>query len=757
MSKYLVVVESPTKAKTIGKFLGKNYKVVSSMGHIRDLPKSQLGIDVENGFAPHYITIRGKGDLLKELKKNAKAAQKIFYAADPDREGEAIAYHVRQYLEGGKDQDVLYSDDLCRIEFNEITKEAIVSAVKNPRTIDVDRVLAQQSRRILDRLVGYKLSPLLWKKVRKGLSAGRVQSVAVRLICERQAEIDAFVPEEYWTLDANLHHGKDNVVARLNKIDDKKAEIGNEEAMQAILKDLEGAPYTLTSVQKKKRKKTPLPPFTTSSMQQESYQKLGYTAKRTMQLAQQLYEGISLGGGNIGLITYMRTDSLNVAKSAQEEAMGYIESEYGKEYCPEKPRFYAKSGRAQEAHEAVRPTSVQRTPAAVKEYLSQPQYRLYKLIWERFVASQMVDATVESTTYDIAAKSYLFRANGNVVVFPGYMKVYRTESKDVILPAMEEGTVLDLDKLEPEQHFTQPPPLYTEASLIKTLEKLGIGRPSTYVTIIETVVSRGYVSRKEKAFQPTELGKIVNDLLMEHFPDILNVEFTASMEDELDKVEDGTVGWQVVLEDFYGPFSKALEKAEEAIGEIVLEDEVSDVICENCGKNMVYKMGRYGKFLACPGYPECRNVKSVDKDGNVEEKTVEESDIVCENCGRKMVVKRGRYGKFLACPGYPECKNIKSLDQEIGVKCTLCGQELVKKRSKKGKMFYGCKGYPDCNATYWNLPQAEKCPECGRNLVTKTTKKGTSEPFCENKECPSQADKEEKPKRGRKKATDAAS
>lgn len=753
MSKYLVIVESPTKAKTIGKFLGKNYKVMSSMGHIRDLPKSQLGVDIENGFAPHYITIRGKGELLKDLKKQAKAAEKIYYAADPDREGEAIAYHVKQYLEGSKDVDMLRSGDLCRIEFNEITKDAITKAIKGPRPINVDRVLAQQSRRVLDRLVGYQLSPLLWKKVRKGLSAGRVQSVAVRLICERQAEIDAFIPEEYWSLEAHFSHEKAQFTAHLAKIDNKKAQIANREAMDGILADLADSSYILASVQKKQRKKSPPPPFTTSSMQQEAYGKLGYTAKRTMQLAQQLYEGISLGGGNVGLITYMRTDSLNIAGVAQEEALAFIVAEYGEDYRPKQPRVFTKKGRAQNAHEAIRPTSVQNTPAMVKPHLSQPQYRLYKLIWERFVASQMADALVESTTYDIAAKSYLFRANGNVVIFPGYMKIYRSEKKDDVLPDIKEGSRLELVKLDPQQHFTQPPALYTEASLIKTLEKLGIGRPSTYVTIIETIVSRGYVSRKEKAFQATELGNVVNDLLMEYFPDILNVEFTAQMEDELDKVEEGAMGWQTVLDTFYGPFSERLAKAEEAIGEIVIEDEVSEVICEFCGKNMVYKMGRYGKFLACPGYPACKNVKSVDKDGNVEDKTLEESDVVCENCGRNMVVKRGRYGKFLACPGYPECKNVKSIDQEIGVKCAACGGELVKKRSKKGKLFYGCQNYPSCSATFWNLPQAETCPACGHNLVVKSDKQKTSEPFCENKECPSQADKEGQPKRGgRKKA-----
>ena len=751
MSKYLVVVESPTKAKTISKFLGKNYKVVSSMGHIRDLPKSKLGIDVENGFAPHYITIRGKGEMLKELKKNAKAADKVFYAADPDREGEAIAWHLKQYLEGNTDGTDPNPGALCRIEFNEITKEAVKSAVKNPRAIDTDRFYAQQSRRILDRLVGYQISPLLWRKVRKGLSAGRVQSVAVRLVCERQNEIDAFVPEEYWTLDADFLHGKSEFTAKLLKIGGKKAEIADKEAMQKILSDLEGVEYKLNSVQKKSKKKSPLPPFTTSVMQQEANQKLNFTAKRTMQIAQQLYEGIAINGTNVGLITYMRTDSVRISEPAQNDALAYIEQTYGKEYCPKKPRNYATGNRAQDAHEAIRPTSVLRSPASIKDSLSQPQYRLYKLIWERFVASQMADAQVLNTTYDIEAGKYLFRANGSIIEFPGYTKLYKSDNKNDSLPEIAEGEPLELHELFPEQHFTQPPAAYTEATLIKTLEKLGIGRPSTYVTIIETIVARGYVSRKEKTFHPTELGVLVNDMLMEHFPNILNVEFTSQMEEELDKVEEGALHWRTVLEDFYGPFHESLAKAEEAIGEVELVDEVSDVVCEFCGRNMVYKIGRYGKFLACPGYPECRNVKSVDKDGNVEETTLGESEEVCDKCGRKMVLKKGRYGTFLACPGYPECKNVKSIDEEIGVACTECGGMLVKKRNKRGRVFYGCKNYPDCQTAYWNLPVDAVCPDCGRHMVEKTGKNQQTAIVCENKECPSHQKKETKGKRGRKK------
>ncbi len=754
MSKYLVVVESPTKAKSISKFLGKNYKVMSSMGHVRDLPKSKLGIDVEDNFKPHYITIRGKGELLKELKKNAKDAEKVLYAADPDREGEAIAWHLKQYLEGNKDGEDPNADALCRVEFNEITKDAVQKAVKQPRAIDINRVLAQQSRRELDRLAGYKLSPLLWKKVRKGLSAGRVQSVAVRLICEKQKEIDDFIPVEYWSLEGDFLHEQEEFQAKLLKVQDKKAEIANEEQMNEILKSLEGVSYQVISVQKKQKKKTPSPAFTTSSMLQEANQKLGYTSKRTMQLAQQLFEGVSIGSTAVGIITYMRTDSVRIAPVAQEEAREYVSEHYGKEYCPEQPRIFEKKGHIQNAHEAIRPTSVQRTPASMKQYLTQPQYRLYKLIWERFVASQMADAQVENTAYDIQAGECLFRANGTVVTFPGYMKLYKNDKKENVLPDIKEGELVTLKKLRPEQHFTQPPAAYTEASLTKTLEKLGIGRPSTYVTIIETIVSRGYVSRRDKTFHPTELGIVVNDLLMEYFPDILNVEFTARLEDELDKVEDGSESWQQVLADFYGPFSERLAKAEEAIGEIELKDEVSDVICENCGRHMVYKMGRYGRFLACPGYPECRNVKSVDKDGNVEEKVIAESDIICEKCGSRMVVKKGRYGKFLACPNYPECKNIKSIDEEIGVPCEKCGGQLVKKRGKRGKVFYGCQNYPDCQTVYWNLPVEQLCPECGRHMVEKTNKNGETTVYCENKECPGNVKKAAEGKRGRKQVSE---
>lgn len=755
MSKYLVVVESPTKAKTIGKFLGKNYKVVSSMGHIRDLPKSKLGIDVENGFEPHYITIRGKGEMLKELKKNAKAADKVFYAADPDREGEAIAWHLKQYLEGHTNGVDPNPDELCRIEFNEITRDAVKKAVKNPRAINTDRFYAQQSRRILDRLVGYQISPLLWRKVRKGLSAGRVQSVAVRLICERQQEIDAFVPEEYWTLDADFLHGESEFTAKLMKIDGKKAEIPDKEAMQAVLADLADKEYRLTSVQKRNKVKRSPAPFTTSALQQEANQKLNYTAKRTMQIAQQLYEGISIGGSNVGLITYMRTDSVRIAEPAQNEALAYIENTYGKEYCPEKPKNYASGSRAQDAHEAIRPTSVLRSPTSIKDSLSQPQYRLYKLIWERFVASQMADARVLSTAYDIEAGKYLFRANGSIVVFPGYTRLYKSDNKNDFLPEIAEGEPLSLGELYPEQHFTQAPAAFTEATLIKTLEKLGIGRPSTYVSIIETIVARGYVSRREKTFHPTELGIIVNDMLMEYFPNILNVEFTSKMEEELDKVEEGQMKWNAVLEEFYGPFSESLAKAEEDIGEVELVDEVSDVICELCGRNMVYRLGRYGRFLACPGYPECRNVKSVDKDGNVEETTLGESEVVCEKCGRKMVLKKGRYGNFLACPGYPECKNVRSIDEEIGIACTECGGALVKKRNKRGRVFYGCKNYPECQSAYWNHPVEAVCPDCGKHMVEKTTKTKEKIIICENKECPSnQKSTESKGKRGQKKANE---
>lgn len=689
MSKTLVIVESPTKAKSIGKFLGRNYTVKSSMGHIRDLPKSQLGVDTENDFEPKYITIRGKGELLKELKASAKRSSKILLAADPDREGEAIAWHLKTYLG-------IPDEEKCRIEFNEITKTAIHAAVKKPRALDMDRVDAQQARRILDRLVGYKLSPLLWKKVRKGLSAGRVQSVAMRLICDREEEIENFIQEEYWSLTGDFRADQKPLTAKLFKINNQKVEIPNQETMDQILAELGRLPFVVDKIIKKEKKRNPSPPFTTSSMQQEASRKLGFTARKTMQLAQQLYEGLDVGEGTVGLITYMRTDSTRLSETAQQEAREFIQNKYGTPFVPEQVRQFADKGKGkvQNAHEAIRPSAVLRTPEQVKPFLKGPQFKLYKLIWERFVASQMSSAILDVTTVDIKgehdtvdqSRDFLFRASGTIVRFPGFMQVYiegkddETADENDLIPQVTEGQSLTLEKFISKQHFTQPPPRFSDASLVKTMEEKGIGRPSTYAPIIDTILARGYVLRQEKQFHATELGKLVVDLLKEYFPKILDVEFTAGMEEQLDLVEEGKLPWKQILNEFYPPFQKDLEYAEEQIGEIEIEDEVSDEICEKCGRNMVYKLGRYGRFLACPGFPECRNTKPILT--------------------------------------------------EIGVKCLACGGEIVERKGKRGRIFYGCKNYPECEYVSWDKPTGEACPTCGSMMVEKVNKKQEKTVYC---------------------------
>lgn len=678
MSKVLVIVESPAKAKTISNFLGsKTYVVKSSMGHVRDLPKSQLGVDVEDDFEPKYITIRGKGQLLKELRTWAKKSERILLAPDPDREGEAIAWHLQQAL--GIDDG-----EKCRIEFNEITQKAIKEAVQNPRQIDEDRVSAQQARRILDRLVGYKLSPLLWAKVRKGLSAGRVQSVAVRLIVDREEEIDAFEPEEYWSLTAQLANQEEKFFeAKLHQDrDGKNIHIGNKNEMDKILEELAGAKYIIQDIKKRQQRRNPSPPFTTSSLQQEAYRKLGFVAKKTMSLAQQLYEGVDLGkkGGAQGLVTYIRTDSTRVANIALDEVRNFIDQQFGAEYVPGKPNLYGANKKTQDAHEAIRPTDVTNTPTKMKTFLSRDQFRLYKLIWERFVASQMSPAIMDITTVNIKAKGFLFRASGSVIKFHGFLKVYQESEEDSekqvvkgFLPPLNEEDELELEKLKPRQHFTQPPPRYSEASLVKALEELGIGRPSTYAPTIDNILNRGYVIRENKLFIPTELGTIVVDLLKDFFSDVIEVEFTAQMEQKLDEIEEGSVEWRTVIREFYLPFAKLLEKAEEEIGNMEIPDEETDEECEKCGRNMVIKMGRFGKFLACPGFPDCRNTRP--------------------------------------------------LLQTIGVACPNCGADLVVRRSKKGRIFYGCSGFPDCEWVSWDKPTAEKCPKCSNILVEKKRRK----------------------------------
>lgn len=686
MGKTLVIVESPSKAKTIEKFLGKNkYTVLASLGHVRDLPKSQFGIDIENDFAVKYITIRGKGDKIKELKKAAAKADQILLAPDPDREGEAIAWQLMETLK-------IEEDAKCRIEFNEITKDAIKNAVKNPRPLAYNRVYSQQARRVLDRIIGYQLSPLLWRKVKKGLSAGRVQSVTVLLICEREEEINSFIPEEYWTLENLLTDGKGQMLSKLNKIDGKKAEIQSEADIKKILDALRNAAYVVEDIKIQKRSKNPAAPFITSSLQQDAYRKMNFTAKKTMRVAQQLYEGISIGKeGSVGLITYMRTDSTRIADVAKADAAELIKMRFGEQYLPKEQKVYKNKNNAQNAHEAIRPTYVEKTPEAIKEYLSNEQYKLYKLIWERFIASQMASAQLEQTTILVSGDCYQFTSSGTIVTFKGYMEVYE-ESKDEEEEAVQKllkvtkGQKLDSVKLTPKQHFTQPPPRYTEATLIKTLEEKGIGRPSTYAPTIETILARNYVVREAKQFYPTELGVLVVDLLKEHFSDIITVNFTAELENKLDGIEEGSYQWKQVVRDFYGPFSEELAVAEEKIGPVKIEDEVSDEICEKCGRNMVIKIGRYGKFLACPGFPECSNAKP--------------------------------------------------LLEKIGVPCPVCQEgEVVLRRSKKGRTFYGCSTYPECDFVSWDRPNGERCPKCEAGvMVERNTKKGKLV-ICNNKEC----------------------
>lgn len=681
----LVIVESPAKAKTIKKYLGSGYEVVASMGHIRDLPKSKLGVDVENHFEPQYVEIKGKEDLIKALKKEAKNSETVYLATDPDREGEAISWHLAHLLK-------LDVDSANRVTFNEITKSGVQAGMQSPRRIDLDLVNAQQARRILDRVVGYKLSPFLWRKVRRGLSAGRVQSVAVRLIVDREEEIRKFVSEEYWTIDAKLTgKGSRKVFPAKFYGKDKKIEIKTKEQADAILGELEGCSFVVDTIKKGVRKKAPAPPFTTSTMQQEASRKLGFQARRTMKAAQELYEGVEVAGyGAVGLITYMRTDSLRISQEAQAEAAQYIVERYGKEYLPSTARVYKSKNNAQDAHEAIRPTMPSLSPDMVKDSLTSDQYKLYRLIWERFIASQMATALLDTVSADIVAGDYVFKASGFSVKFDGFTVLYE-EGKDeetedsAMLPPLEQGEVLKLRSLDPNQHFTQPPPRYTEASLIKALEENGIGRPSTYSPTITTIIQRGYVERDAKALKPTALGEVTTNLMKEHFKKIVDVEFTASMEQNLDLVETGEKEWVTILEDFYKDFSETLDHAEKTLD---------------------------GTRIKVPD---------------------EETDQVCELCGRNMVIKTGRFGKFLACPGFPECKNTKKIVQETGGICPLCKGRILSKKSKKGKQYFGCEHNPKCPFMTWDAPTGEACPVCGSSLLKKTGKAGKI--YCSNESC----------------------
>lgn len=729
MGKSLIIVESPAKTRTLKNFLGPDFRIEASMGHVRDLPKKDLGVDVDADFTPTYNTIPERKDVLKRLTAAVKEADEVYLASDPDREGEAISWHLQQALK---------VKSAKRIQFNEITRDAVTQALASPRELDMDLVNAQQARRILDRLVGYKLSPLLWQKVKKNLSAGRVQSVAVRLICDREREILAFVPQEYWSITASLTpmDRMESFDAKLIHISGEKAEVPNEQLAKSILSDLEGASYSVAKIIEKQQKRNPAAPFITSTLQQEAARKLGFSAKRTMVAAQQLYEGIDLGeSGAVGLITYMRTDSTRVAAEAQTEAREYIVQTYGADYIPKTARQVKKKG-AQDAHEAIRPTHVANHPDSVAQFLNRDQLRLYKLIWQRFVASQMSPAIFDMITVDIKADKYTFRATGSTIKFKGFKAVY-TEGKDdkeitdeerPPLPRMKVDELLKLLELKPDQHFTEPPPRYTEATLVKTLEEKGIGRPSTYASIISTIQDRNYAILEEKKFKPTELGFAVTDYLVQHFPAVLDVKFTASVETHLDDVEEGQLEWRKLLRDFYGPFAKALEQAQWG-------PEGAERTCPNCGKPMAIKRGRFGSFLGCTGYPECKTIIKVERE-KLPISEPKPSDQVCPNCGKMMLIREGRMGEFLGCSGYPECKTTMPIDKKVGVKCPTCGEgDVIERRSKKGKTFYGCNKYPECKFVSWDKPIDRKCPKCDAVLVEKRWRKFLSAYKCSNAEC----------------------
>lgn len=737
--KALVIVESPAKANTIKKMLGENYTIKASFGHIRDFPKKVLGFDVEHDFAPTFQVIPEKKKVVEELNKVAKTVDKVYLAPDPDREGEAIAWHIAQVLK-------FDSDQVYRIEFNEITKKAVVHAVENPREIDMDRVKAQQTRQILDRLVGYKISPVLWEKLRNNrLSAGRVQSVALRIICEREAEIDAFVAKEYWTITADLSkvNAKTVLISLLTKYQGKKIEINNEKEANEILKTLnkKGVEFVVDKITEKDTTRKTNPPFITSTLQREASSKLGYGVSKTMQVAQKLYEGIELGeSGPVGLITYMRTDSTRISDEAQEAAKEFIINHYGADYYPAKPNVYAKKGKnVQDAHEAIRPTYVDKTPEQVRQYLTSEQFRLYKLIWSRFVASQMTDAKAKNLTVEIDAADYTFKLSSSKITFDGFLAVYNDaedeeseEAQAFKMPDFKKGEVLNVKKIDSKQHFTQPPPRYTEASLVKALEEKGIGRPSTYAPIISKIQTKGYVEKIEKALAPTILGKTVNEQLVKHFENIINYEFTAKMEEQLDDIAEKKLVWNNVLGEFYAPFDETVTKAKENMENIEIK---SDQVCPKCGSPMIIKTSRWGtQFLACKGYPECKTALPIKGDGQPAAEEV--TDEKCDKCGAPMAIKHGPYGKYLGCTA-EGCKNNKKIIVKTGVKCPQdgCEGEIIQKKSRYGKVFYGCDQYPKCNFALWYEPNGgEKCPECGSLLVKKFAKRGNSI-ACSSKTC----------------------
>ncbi len=747
----LVIVESPTKAPAIKGYLGSGYKVVASKGHVRDLPKSTLGVDIDNNFEAHYINIRGKGDLIRELKKEAKAADKVYLATDPDREGEAISWHLVNAL-------AIDPKKVNRITFNELTKSAVKDAIKHPRAIDMNLVNSQQARRLLDRIVGYKLSPFLWKTVKSGLSAGRVQSVATKIIVDRENEIRAFVPKEYWTVDASLitPEGKKFVSHFYGLASDgSKIDLACEKDARAVVLEAENNPFRVKDVKKGRKYRHPAPPFITSTLQQEASRKLNFQSQRTMKVAQELYEGINIGhefGGVQGLITYMRTDSLRIADEARAAARDYICKAFGDKYYPESPRIYKSKSNAQDAHEAIRPSHVNIEPAAIKGKLTSDQYKLYKLIWDRFVASQMESAELSTVQIDIATGKYLFRSSGYTVKFAGFMAVYEesnddgTKEKSTRLPQINEGDVLGVEKITPEQHFTEPPARYTEASLIKFLEEKGIGRPSTYTSIITLIVSRGYVKRQGKTLFPTPLGEVITKLMCERFPDIVDYKFTAMMEDKLDSIEEGDVKMEDILSEFYKDFKVELDAAFASVSkdDIEIPVEETDIVCDKCGAKMIIKEGRFGKFAACPNYPECKNTKPITKDGK---EKPDESDrkvegMKCDLCGADVVLRNGRYGSFYACSSYPKCKFTKQIAKNLGVKCPECGSEIVIKYGRNRSQFYSCEKYPECKFSSWDIPTNEKCPVCGDMLLRK---KGKNQLVCRNENCKYKADVKDDP------------
>ncbi|MCG3119160.1 MAG: DNA topoisomerase 1 [bacterium] len=716
MAKSLVIVESVAKTKTISKFLGKDFTVKSSVGHVKDLPKQRLGVNVDNGFEPEYITIRGKGKVLTDIRKTAANVDQVYIATDPDREGEAIAAHLAEVIGP-------HNDNILRVRFNEITERAVKQALEHTLPIDENLVVAQKARRVVDRLVGYQVSPILWRTIYRGLSAGRVQSVALRLICEREELIDVFIPEEYWSLIAEFKGKRtDPFLSKLVKINDGNPEIHNEAEAQAINRELRQQTFKVADIKKKKVNRQPAPPFTTSTMQQEAANRLGYTAKRIMAIAQQLYEGIELGEeGSVGLITYMRTDSTRVADEAITEVRDYIATDYGLEYLPQTPRKYKVKSSAQDAHEAIRPTAMKRSPKHLKKYLTPEQYKLYELIWQRFVASQMEAAVLEQTSIEIAGGRFLLRTSGSIIVFRGFLQVYddvkeeeadeNGENQSAVPQNLQIGETVTLLDVHPKQHFTKPPARYTESSLVKELDALAIGRPSTYAMIISTLLARKYIDKQGRQLAPSDLGKTVNKILVQNFPQIFNVKFTAFMEDELDKLEAGDKPFLQVVKEFYEPFNQAVVATEKKGEEIKSElQETTEERCPKCGKPLVIRWGRNGKFMACSGYPECKHTKPLEALEKVEGE-------VCDKCGKDMVLKVGRYGRFLACSGYPDCSSARPYP--IGVACPLpnCGGKIIERRSKRGRTFYGCSNYPACNFVNWNKPVAKSCPSCGNNYM----------------------------------------